>query len=98
MWRRHVFLGEDSWYAIRISSGMLDRIKYIAAYQTLPISAITHYAPIERIEPYREGAKYNSYFPRRRRKLIPFLLQMHPLVQCRDHDIRLSRSLRLQRS
>ena len=35
-----VFLGEDCWYAIRISGGMLHKIKYIAAYQTRPISAI----------------------------------------------------------
>ncbi len=26
------FLGEDCWYAIRIAGGMLDKIKYIAAY------------------------------------------------------------------
>ena len=46
-----VFLGEDCWYAIRISGGMLDKIKYIAAYQTQPVSAITHYAAVDRIEP-----------------------------------------------
>jgi hypothetical protein len=28
------FLGEDCWYAIRISGGMLPKIKYVAAYQT----------------------------------------------------------------
>ena len=53
-----VFLGEDCWYAIRISGGMLDKIKYIAAYQTQPVSAITHYAPVSRIEPYGEEGKY----------------------------------------
>ena len=37
-----VFLGKNQWYAIRISSSMIDRIKYIAGYQTTPISAITH--------------------------------------------------------
>lgn len=57
-----VFLGEDCWYAIRISGGMIDKIKYIAAYQTQPISAITHYAPVERIEPYGEGGKYKIVF------------------------------------
>src|SRR5690606_26378504 len=50
-----VFLGQVCWYAIRISGGMLSKIKYIAAYQTQPISAITHYAPVSRIEPYGEG-------------------------------------------
>jgi len=53
-----VFLGEDAWYAIRISGGMLSRIKYIAAYQSQPVSAITHFAPVDHIEPYGEGGKY----------------------------------------
>lgn len=57
-----VFLGENSWYAIRISGGMLDKIKYIAAYETQPISAITHYAAVDRIEPYGEDGKYKVIF------------------------------------
>lgn len=57
-----VFLGEDAWYAIRIAGGMLDRIKYIAAYQTQPVSAITHVAPVARIEPYGEDGKYKVVF------------------------------------
>jgi hypothetical protein len=57
-----VFLGQDCWYAIRISGGMLGRIKYIAGYQTQPTSAITHYAPVARIEPYGEGGKYKLIF------------------------------------
>ena len=57
-----VFIGEDCWYAIRISGGMLDKIKFIAAYQTAPISAITHYAPVKQIEPYGEGGKYKLVF------------------------------------
>jgi hypothetical protein len=57
-----VFLGENCWYAIRISGGMLDKIKYIAVYQSQPISAITHLAPVDRIEPYGEGGKYKVIF------------------------------------
>lgn len=57
-----VFLGEDCWYAIRISGGMLDKIKYIAAYQSQPVSAITHYALVARIEPYGEDGKYKLVF------------------------------------
>lgn len=57
-----VFIGENAWYAIRISGGMLDKIKYIAAYQTLPVSAVTHIAPVERIEPYGEEGKYKLIF------------------------------------
>lgn len=56
------FLGEKSWYAIRISSRMLERIKYIAAYQTAPVSAITHYAEVDSIEPYGDSGKYKLVF------------------------------------
>jgi len=56
------FLGEKCWYAIRISSGMLERIKYIAAYQTAPIKAITHYALVDCIEPYGDSGKYKLIF------------------------------------
>lgn len=57
-----VFLGEHAWYAIRISGGMLDKIKYIAVYQSQPVSAITHYAPVDRIEHYGESGKYKVIF------------------------------------
>ena len=69
------FLGEDSWDAIRISGGMLERIKYIAAYQTAPISKITYYAPVERIEPFGNEGKYRLIFAEPAKPLpqpIPF--------------------------
>ena len=66
-----VFLGEDSWHAIRISGGMLGKIKYIAAYQSNPISAITHYAPVDRIEPYGEGGKYRVFFSEKAQEIEP---------------------------
>lgn len=66
-----VFLGEDCWYAIRISGGMLEKIKYIAAYQTQPVSAVTHYAPVARIEPYGEGGKYRVVFSEKAREIGP---------------------------
>lgn len=57
-----VFIDSQSWYAIRISGGMLDNVKYIAGYQTAPISAITHYAEVKSIEPYGEEGKYKLNF------------------------------------
>jgi len=57
-----VFLGENCWHAIRIGGGKLREIKYIAAYQTNPISAVTHYAEVESIEPYGDGEKYQLNF------------------------------------
>jgi hypothetical protein len=69
-----VFLGENCWHAIRISGGMLDKIKYIAAYPMQPVMAITHYAPIARIERYGEGGKYKLLFSAKATaiKPIPF--------------------------
>ena len=66
-----VFMGQNCWYAIRIAGGMLDRIEYIAAYQTNPVSAITHYAPVGRIEPYGESGKYKLVFSERARTVGP---------------------------
>ncbi|MEO1622159.1 MAG: GIY-YIG nuclease family protein [Cyanobacteria bacterium J06632_3] len=66
-----VFMGEDSWYAIRIAGGKLTKIKYIAAYQTQPISAVTHYAPVDRIEPYGESGKYRVIFSEPAQEITP---------------------------
>jgi len=66
-----VFLGQDCWYAVRISGGMLDKIKYIAAYQSQPVSAITHYAPVNRIEPYGESGKYKLVFSMKAKEMTP---------------------------
>ncbi len=66
-----LFLGESCWHAIRIAGGMLEKIKYIAAYQTLPIAAVTHYAPVDRIEPYGEEGKYKLLFSEKARAINP---------------------------
>ena len=57
-----VFLGENSWYAVRLAGGSIPKIKYIAAYQTAPISAITHIAEVESIELYGDAGKYKLNF------------------------------------
>lgn len=59
---KDVFIGEKCWYQIRISAAMLGKIKYIAAYQVAPMSAITHVAEVERIEKYKDTDKYILYF------------------------------------
>jgi hypothetical protein len=68
------FIGENCWYAIRISSSMLDRIKYIAGYQTAPISAITYYAEVARIEKYKDTGKYIIYFKEKAKQIGPIEL------------------------
>lgn len=59
---KEVFIGQKCWYQIRISTAMLDKIKYIAAYQVAPISAITHVAEVDRIDKYKDTDKYIIYF------------------------------------
>jgi hypothetical protein len=70
----HVFLGQNAWWAIRISGGMIPKIKYIAAYQSQPISAITHVAPVARIEPHGDSGKYKLTFSEPAKSIgpIPF--------------------------
>jgi hypothetical protein len=69
-----VFIGENAWHAIRISGGMLPKIKYVAAYQSQPVSAITHVAPVAKIEPFGDGGKYKLIFSEPAKKIgpIPF--------------------------
>ncbi len=63
------FIDQHVWYAIRISGGMVDKIKYIAGYQTAPISAITHYAEVKSVEPYGVDGKYKLIFKGEPKKL-----------------------------
>ena len=71
---KEVFLEKNQWYAIRISSSMIDRIKYIAGYQTAPISAITYYAEVSKIEKYKDTGKYIVYFKDPAKKIGPIKL------------------------
>lgn len=71
---QEVFIEENCWYSIRISAAMLDRIKYIAAYQVAPVSAITHYAEVSKIEKYRDTNKYILYFKEPAKEIKPIHL------------------------
>ncbi len=53
-----VFLGENCWFAIRMNAKEIAKIKYIAAYQVAPVSAVTHIAEIKEIVPYQNSGKY----------------------------------------
>jgi hypothetical protein len=37
---------------------MIPRIKHLAVYRVAPVSAITHVAPVQDIEPWKNSAKY----------------------------------------
>jgi hypothetical protein len=69
-----VFINENCWYAIRIHASMLDKLRYIAAYQVAPVSAITHYAEIASIEKWRDTNKYLLKFKDPAKKIGPILL------------------------
>jgi hypothetical protein len=69
-----VFINENSWYAIRIHASMLDKLKYIAAYQVAPVSAITHYAEIASIEKWGDTNKYFLKFKESAKKIGPIIL------------------------
>ncbi|QNM05349.1 hypothetical protein [Qiania dongpingensis] len=56
------FLKNNRWFAVRISGAMLDRIRYIAAYQVAPVSGITYIAEVDRIEKYKDTNKYIVLF------------------------------------
>ena len=68
------FLDSNAWWSIRISSSMLNRIKYIAAYQVAPISAITHVADVAKIEKYKDTNKYIVHFKEPAREINPVQL------------------------
>jgi hypothetical protein len=68
---RDVFIGENMWRAIRIHQSMIPRIRYIAAYQVAPESAITHTAEVERIEPWKDTGKYAVFFKAPAQRIDP---------------------------
>ena len=84
---QNTFIAEKSWYGIRISRAMLSRIKYIAAYRVGSVSAITHWAEIERIEPYGNEGKYKLIFKKQAQELQPSVENKHPrvLIQSRRY-------------
>jgi hypothetical protein len=73
-----VFIGENCWYAIRIHSSMIPKIKHIAAYQVAPESAITHVAEVKKIERWKDSSKYILYFTEPAKAITPIKLIPKP--------------------
>lgn len=71
---QEVFISENRWYAIRIHSSMLAKIKYLAVYQVAPVSAITYVAPVSKIERWNDSNKYVVYFSEPASKIGPLPL------------------------
>src|SRR2546426_12575840 len=78
---QEVFLGENRWYAIRIHGTMRPQIKYIAAYQVAPQSAITYVAPVSSIEPWDDTTKFVVNFAEPARKIDPIPLKKNGRVK-----------------
>ena len=68
---KDVFIDANCWYAIRMSSTMIPRIKYIAGYQVAPVSAITHVAEVSSIEHWKDSNKYIVNFKSKAKKIKP---------------------------
>ena len=62
-------LGEDRWGEVRLHSSMIPKIKHLAVYRVAPISAITHVAPVESIDPWGNSGKYRLTFTEPAREL-----------------------------
>jgi hypothetical protein len=56
------FLESNAWWAIRVAAKHRPNLKWIAAYQVLPVGAVTHIAEIDRFEPYGDEGKYKVVF------------------------------------
>ena len=69
-----VFLSENRWYAVRLHSSMIPKLRYIAVYRVAPISAITHIAPIKSIEPWKDSGKYVITFDEAAKEIGPLKL------------------------
>lgn len=71
---KKIFLEENCWYPIQIDEKRVDKIKYLGAYQTAPVSAITYCAEIKSIEAYNGNGKYKLNFKYRAQRINPIEL------------------------
>jgi hypothetical protein len=78
---QETFIGENRWYAVRIHGTVRPQIKYIAVYQVAPTSAITYYAPVRAIEPWKDSGKYILQFAEPAKPIGPLPLVKNGLVR-----------------
>lgn len=58
---KRVFLSQKEWYAVRIASSVIPRLKYLAMYEVAPVKAIRWVGKIESIQPYEDTGKYKIF-------------------------------------
>ncbi|KAB2770258.1 MAG: hypothetical protein AB7I42_08500 [Bradyrhizobium sp.] len=56
-----VFVKEHRWPNVKIDRRRIENVKYIAVYQTGPVSAITHYAEIASFEALKQTGRYDLF-------------------------------------
>jgi hypothetical protein len=56
------FIAANAWWAIRVAEKHRVNLKWIAAYQVLPVAAVTHAAEIDHLEPFGDAGKYKVVF------------------------------------
>ena len=64
---KHAFINKNAWWAVRISPTLISQLKYIAMYETHPVSEIKWGAKIKRVEPYKDTGKYIIYVEDKKR-------------------------------
>ena len=69
-----VFLGQNRWYAIRISAAMIPQIKYIAMYEVRPFSGIRWIGHVKDIQPYEDSDKFDVIISKREKLDNPIRL------------------------
>lgn len=58
---KRAFLTQHAWWAVRLKEKTIPFIKYLAIYQVAPVSKITYYGEVERIEPFEDTGKYKLF-------------------------------------
>lgn len=58
---KHAYIENNAWWAIRLSQEAREKLKYLAIYEKSPVAHISHYAEIDRIEPYKDTGKFILY-------------------------------------
>jgi hypothetical protein len=96
---QRAFLQAGAWWAIRVAVKHRPNLRWIAAYQSQPVSAVTHMAEIDRFEPYGDEGKFKVVLKGAAQPLpkpIPF--GAAPGGPCRDRaTARVKRWTRLRR-
>lgn len=71
---KEVFMAQNRWYAIRMSAAMIPQIKYIAMYETKPISGIRWIGYVQDIRPFQDTSKFEIILSEREKLDKPLRL------------------------